>query len=139
MTFFTEQMKALADDIRNTGQKRANFLTGVHERTEGLLSEARSFVQHLEQEHRTRTEELRNALGADRRQRFEQLETLRRANRQQRQALRRGIEELLDQARNNRRQQVHSLLRNCQETQQRLVHDLRQAGRIWRELTQTRA
>ncbi len=134
MASFTDQMKALTDEISNTKNTMFSAVASIKGQTEQILGNAQSFMNRLSDEHRTMAAESKSDLAADRRSRSKQVRTFRASTRRQQGEARHELQEKLRRNTAERLRSMNHLRSGFQEAQQALANDLREAGRVWRQL-----
>ncbi len=133
MGTFTENMKALTDQLACCAHERADDLQALRTRTEGLLADAEEFLQHLSEEHEAMGTQVRETLSEDCRQRAEQVAEMREQISKRLQELQERFQETLRTCREARHEHVDHLLEGFEEARQELAKDLQEAGRVWRK------
>ena len=139
MSFFTEQMEMLTNELLTSRQERADFVSNAQQQTHKFLADAQTFVQVLGQEHESMAAQLRNELATGRHERSGQVKAQRQQNREHLQSLRKGLKDMLSQTRRQRQQHLAETRTEFRAAQQELASDLRQAAQTWHQMFQTRA
>ncbi len=138
MAFFSERMKAFADQVSACRRERAAAVAGVKEHTGRALEDARKLVRRVEDENRQRGRECRAALAAGRCDRSEDVRAFRAGVRQAQQQARGRMRAALDQHQRDRQGDVGRMLRGFGEARQALANDFRAAAQAWRNLQNVR-
>ena len=139
MPFFTEAMEMLTNELRASNRERASFVGHVQEATHKHLADAQSFLHTVAEEHGAMAENLRDTLATNRHQQAAEVQDLRRKFREDLLAMRKGLQEDLARTRQHRQQNLAEKRSEFQAAQKDLASDLRQASKVWSQLSQTRA
>jgi len=125
-------MEGFTKEVREGARVRADALSGVSANTQQLLSDARSFMHRVAQEHRDRVGPLRSTLADNLRERQDQVRALRHQFHEHLGKMREQLHEMLGQDRRACHDKVADLKSAFEEARAEVANDLREAGRIWR-------
>jgi gas vesicle protein len=133
MAEFADRMKSFTDHLRSSIQNRGEALSQVHEATEHLRDDARTFLSNVADEHRTRAEELHATLASHRKECNQKVSEMRQGHQDSLRTMRQDLQHMLSESRKARQDAVHELTETFQHTRHELADDLREASNAWHE------
>jgi len=133
MAEFADRMKSFTDHLRSSIQSREEALSQVHEETEQLRDDARTFMGAVADEHRARAEELHAALASHREERGRKVAEMRQTHQDSLRKMRSDLQHTLSESRKARQDVVHEMTVTFQQARHDLADDLREASNAWRQ------
>lgn len=138
MAEFADRMKSFTDHLRTSISMRKEAIAQVRSETVGLRDRARSFMDHVADEQRTRAEELRTSLMTHREECRQNVAELRENNQEALRKIRSDLQFALSQTRKARQETANELRLAFQHARNELALDLGEASIAWREFTAAR-
>lgn len=138
MPSFSDQMKALTDEIFSVRDERADALAGMKKHTEELLGNARAFLKQLSDDHRAMAARMHSELATNHQERSAQVQAFRDHARRERHQAHERLRHMLDRNRADRRHFLDRMLHQFHQTQQQLAADFQAAAHTWEQLGQRR-
>jgi len=138
MAEFADRMKSFTDHLRTSISMRKEAIAQVRSETVDLRDRARSFMDHVADEQRTRAEELRTSLMTHREECRQNVAELRENNQEALRKIRSDLQLALSQTRKARQETANELRLAFQHARNELALDLGEASIAWREFTAAR-
>jgi hypothetical protein len=135
MAEFADRMKSFTNHLRTSISMRTDALAQVRSETEDLRDRARSFMNHVADEHRTRAEELRATLVTHREECRQNVAELRENNQEALRKIRSDLQHVFSETRQARQETANQLRLSFQHARNELALDLGEASLAWREFT----
>jgi uncharacterized coiled-coil DUF342 family protein len=133
MAVFADRMKSFTDQLRGSIQARGEALSRVHQDTEHLRDDARTFLGQVADEHHARAEELRESLSSHRKACSQKVSEMRQSHQDSLRQMRHDLNDMLSQTRKARQDAVHEMTETFQSARLELANDLHAASSVWHE------
>ena len=130
MATFTENIKALTEELAGSAQTRGETLDSLRTETERLLSSAEELLQRLGREHDAMATQVRSTLSKERQEQVQQVAAAREQINQHFHELQERLRQTLRTCRQTRHDHLDHMLQGFEEARQALANDLQEAGRI---------
>jgi hypothetical protein len=138
MAEFADRMKSFTDHLQVSIQARGDALAGIHAATGEVLDAARSFLDHVAEEHQTRAEELKATLESHRAGCRKAVAEMRHGHREAQQSMRDDLNHALSEARRARQDANSRMFKSFRHARHELAVDLRAAANTWRAFAASR-
>ncbi len=131
MAEFADRMKSFTDHLRGSTRARGEALSQVHQATEHLRDEARTFLGHVADEHRARADDLHATLASHRETCRRNVSEMRHSHQDSLRKMREDLQHMLSQSRKARQDAVQQMTESFQHARHELADDLREASHAW--------